>query len=75
MGARGEGRVPDYGLCFGVLLMGIGIDHAVLQQVPETTLPEVLLVARQQVATLAVHGDLQHQAWALGHLGHRQQAK
>jgi len=45
----------------GVLVMGVGIYRAILQQVIETAFTKTLLVAIQQVRSQTINCDLQNQ--------------
>ena len=50
MRAGREGSVPDDGFGVGVLVVRIGIDHALLEQVTKPTVAEVRSIALEQIA-------------------------
>jgi hypothetical protein len=46
-----------------MLIMGIGEDRAIFQQIPETALTEAAGPARQQIGAQAVDRQLKHEAY------------
>ena len=42
--------MPDDGLGIGMLVVGVGVDHAILEQMAEASFAEALDIATEQVA-------------------------
>jgi len=63
-GGHGAGRqrdVADDGLGVGVLVVGVGVVHALVHQVAEAAVTEQVCIAPGQIAAQGVDGNLKYQ--------------